>query len=223
MKSGKHRRNATTEYAIKVVDRAKLKEEDILALKDEVEILGALKDCSHITRLYDFFDEPKTFYLVMEKLSGGELFDRIVQKSYYNEKEARMTCKILLEAIVFCHDRRVAHRDLKPENLLLMSETDDWSIKIADFGFAKVVKEPLSLKTQCGTPVSFGYFDCLWLFSFPPEGARTHLWVRLLVIARGTGVRGAGNPHGHALRRVGRHVVRGGHPVHPPGGLPAVH
>lgn len=152
VKSGKHRRNATTEYAIKVVDRAKLKEEDILALKDEVEILGALKDCSHITRLYDFFDEPKTFYLVMEKLSGGELFDRIVQKSYYNEKEARMTCKILLEAIVFCHDRRVAHRDLKPENLLLMSETDDWSIKIADFGFAKVVKEPLSLKTQCGTP-----------------------------------------------------------------------
>ena len=168
--SGRHRRDRSTQYAIKVVDRSKLKEEDILALKDEVEILGALKDCTHITRLYDFFDEPKTFYLVMELLSGGELFDRIVQKSYYNEKEARMTCKILLEAVAFCHDRRVAHRDLKPENLLLLSETDDSSIKIAEFGFAKVVKEPMSLKTQCGTPVSIAYFVCLWLLPpFVPE------------------------------------------------------
>ena len=46
-------------------------------------------------------------------------------------------------------------RDLKPENLLLRSLTDDMSIKLADFGFAKVVKEPNSLTTQCGTPVSF--------------------------------------------------------------------
>ncbi len=90
----------------------------------------------------------------METMYGGELFDRIVQKSYYNEKEARATCTILLEAIAYCHDRRVAHRDLKPENLLLRSETDDSSIKIADFGFAKVVRAPQSLKTQCGTPVS---------------------------------------------------------------------
>ena len=65
-----------------------------------------------------------------------------------------MTCKILLEAVDYCHERRVAHRDLKPENLLLRSETDDSSIKIADFGFAKIVKSPQSLKTQCGTPVS---------------------------------------------------------------------
>merc|ERR1711966_159928 len=73
-------------------------------------------------------------------------------KSYYNEKEARMTCKILLEAVNYCHSRKVAHRDLKPENLLLRSETDDSSIKIADFGFARVVKRPQSLTTQCGTP-----------------------------------------------------------------------
>lgn len=82
------------------------------------------------------------------------MFDRIVQKSYYNEKEARGVCRIVLEAIAFCHDNRVAHRDLKPENLLLRSMTDDSSVKIADFGFAKIVHRPQSLKTQCGTPVS---------------------------------------------------------------------
>ena len=51
---------------------------------------------------------------------GGELFDRIVAKSYYNEKEARDVCKILFEALKYCHSKNVAHRDLKPENLLLM-------------------------------------------------------------------------------------------------------
>ena len=59
---------------------------------------------------------------------GGELFDRIVEKSYYNEKEARATCRILLEAIGYCHEHGVAHRDLKPENLLLRSKEDDSSI-----------------------------------------------------------------------------------------------
>jgi serine/threonine protein kinase len=92
------------------------------------------------------------YYLVMERMSGGELFDRIVAKAYYNEKEARDTCKIVLEAVCYCHDERVAHRDLKPENLLLVSEEDDSAVKIADFGFAKRVAEPNSLTTQCGTP-----------------------------------------------------------------------
>jgi serine/threonine protein kinase len=50
---------------------------------------------------------------------GGELLDRIVQKTFYNEKEARDTCKILFEAMHYCHERNIAHRDLKPENLLL--------------------------------------------------------------------------------------------------------
>jgi len=152
VRKGTHRRSPTKQYAIKCIQRSKLKEEDILALKDEVQILNQLRKCQHIIRLYDFFDEPDFYYLVMETMYGGELFDRIVQKSYYNEKEARMTCKILLEAVAYCHEHHVAHRDLKPENLLLRSETDDSSIKIADFGFAKVVKKPQSLKTQCGTP-----------------------------------------------------------------------
>mmetsp|Transcript_22289 Transcript_22289/g.38253 ORF Transcript_22289/g.38253 Transcript_22289/m.38253 type:complete len:233 (-) Transcript_22289:361-1059(-) len=85
-------------------------------------------------------------------MMGGELFDRIVAKSYYNEKEARDVCKILFEAIGHCHKNSVAHRDLKPENLLLRSEDNDSEIKIADFGFAKKVLTPNSLTTQCGTP-----------------------------------------------------------------------
>jgi len=121
-----------------------------VALKDEIAILQDLRH-DNIIMLYDVFDEPQYYYLVTEKMGGGELFDRIVQKSYYNEKEARDVCKIIFEAMRYCHEQKVAHRDLKPENLLLVGD-DDSAIKIADFGFAKRVTKPNSLTTQCGTP-----------------------------------------------------------------------
>ena len=100
--------------------------------------------------MHAFYEESEYYYLVMEIMDGGELFDRIVQKSFYNEKEARDLVKILLEAINYMHERNIVHRDLKPENLLLASTTNDSDIRLADFGFAKRVSTPLS--TQCGTP-----------------------------------------------------------------------
>ena len=151
VREGFHRSNSSISYAVKCVNRKKLSEEDEAALLDEVAILMEMKHV-HIIRLYDFFTEPSTYYLVMEQMRGGELFDRIVAKAYYNEKEARDTCKILLEAVGYMHRNRVAHRDLKPENLLLLSKDDDSAVKIADFGFAKKVIEESSLTTQCGTP-----------------------------------------------------------------------
>lgn len=49
-------------------------------------------DHENIVKLYEFFEEKHFYYLVMEILNGGELFDRIVLKQYYNEKEARRVC-----------------------------------------------------------------------------------------------------------------------------------
>jgi len=150
VKEGTHRQTSRT-FAIKVITKAKLTREDEVALRDEINVLKLLKH-PHIIRLYDVFDEPQYYYLVTEQMRGGELFDRIVAKQYYNEKEARDVCKILFEALAYCHDRQVAHRDLKPENLLLMGLDNDSEIKIADFGFAKKCPELYCLRTQCGTP-----------------------------------------------------------------------
>mmetsp|Transcript_1161 Transcript_1161/g.1932 ORF Transcript_1161/g.1932 Transcript_1161/m.1932 type:complete len:344 (-) Transcript_1161:383-1414(-) len=138
-------------FAVKVVTKSKLTKEDEIALKDEIQVLKELQH-NHIIRLYDVFEERSYWYLVTEQMKGGELFDRIVSKSYYNEKEARDVCKILFESIGYCHEKSIAHRDLKPENLLLLSEDDDSMVKIADFGFAKKCLTPNSLTTQCGTP-----------------------------------------------------------------------
>ncbi|CAM9242759.1 unnamed protein product, partial [Choristocarpus tenellus] len=82
----------------------------------------------------------------------GELFDRIVSKVVYNEKEARDLVCTLLEAVKYCHDRGIVHRDLKPENLLLVSEDNDALVKVADFGFAQKFMPDIGLTTQCGTP-----------------------------------------------------------------------
>ena len=105
-----HKNAPKNNYAVKIVDKEILTPEDLTALLDEVSILFQLKRCPHITTLYDFFEEKTHYYLVMEIMGGGELFDRIVKKSYYNESEARGVCKILLESVAFCHDNRVTHR-----------------------------------------------------------------------------------------------------------------
>ena len=150
VKEGTHRQTSKP-YAIKIVTKSKLTREDEVALRDEIDVLKELKH-PNIIRLYDVFDESQFYYLVTECLFGGELFDRIVSKSYYSEKEARDVCRILFQSMAYCHGRSIAHRDLKPENLLLQSETNDSEVKIADFGFAKKCLTPNCLSTQCGTP-----------------------------------------------------------------------
>ncbi|KAE8904232.1 hypothetical protein PF010_g14777 [Phytophthora fragariae] len=139
-------------FAIKCIKRSELSAEDDEAIQFEVSILQQMKH-PHIMTLEEFFVEPEYYYLVTEFVGGGELFDRIVEKTFYTEKEARDLVKILIDAIKYCHDQNVVHRDLKPENLLLMSADDDASIKLADFGFAKTVsKDDSGLVTTCGTP-----------------------------------------------------------------------
>ncbi|CAB1102722.1 unnamed protein product [Ectocarpus sp. CCAP 1310/34] len=149
VREGTHKESGER-FAVKCVKRADLPPEDEADLKMEVKLLQEIEH-ENIVKLYDFYQEKHFFYLVMEILDGGELFDRIVLKQVYNEKEARDVLKVLFKAIKYCHDRDIAHRDLKPENLLLVSDDDDAVIKLADFGFARPVGET-GLSAQCGTP-----------------------------------------------------------------------
>lgn len=158
-------------YAAKIVTKAKLTKEDEDALQDEIAILRRINH-ANIISLYDVFDESAYYYLVTEIMFGGELFDRIVTKTFYNEKEARDVCEVLFEAMHYIHSMGVAHRDLKPENLLLVSKTDDKNIKIADFGFAKKVSSSKCLLTQCGTP---GYVAPEILHGVP-YGTKADMW-----------------------------------------------
>mmetsp|Transcript_18584 Transcript_18584/g.43057 ORF Transcript_18584/g.43057 Transcript_18584/m.43057 type:complete len:518 (+) Transcript_18584:19-1572(+) len=104
--------------AVKVIRREGLKHSEDEGVMNEVAILQSLVH-KHIVQLVDFYEEEDYFYLVMEYMRGGDVFDRIVEKNHYTEKDARDLTLVLLKAVKFMHDKGVAHRDLKPQNLLL--------------------------------------------------------------------------------------------------------
>lgn len=158
-------------WAVKCIDKASLTAEDEEALRVEVEVLQLVHH-PNIVQLREVFDCQKTFYMVMEEMSGGELFDRIVEKEKYSEKEASNVVKKLAAALLYCHNQGIAHRDLKPENLLYQSTSEDAEIKIADFGLAKLIKGDSLMQTACGTP---GYV-APEILEGRPYGAEVDLW-----------------------------------------------
>jgi len=104
-------------------------------------------------QLYEMFETSKKIYMVMELLTGGELFDRIVAKGSYSEKEASELVKDIVSAIAYLHSIGIVHRDLKPENLIYLSPKPDSPIKITDFGLAKYrAGKADAMTTACGTP-----------------------------------------------------------------------
>lgn len=146
--------NATGEnYAMKLIDKAKCKGQEEHIVK-EITILKKLAH-KNIIRLFDVFETKDKLYLQMELVTGGELFDRIVNKGFYTEKDAKEIVKCLLEAINFLHEQGIVHRDLKPENLLMASSDENADVKLADFGLATFAANDYMLKTSCGTCTSF--------------------------------------------------------------------
>ncbi len=130
--------------------RRELSEDDEIQLQTEVDILSQL-DHPNVLKIFEIFDEDDCIYLVLELLAGGELFDRIVEKESYSEKEAAETIRPLVDALRYCHQLGIIHRDLKPENILYQTEEDSSIIKITDFGLARFVQNELAT-TACGTP-----------------------------------------------------------------------
>lgn len=142
-------------FAVKCINKSALNPKDRANLVQEINILKDL-DHPNIIRLYDVYeDDHDMCYLVMEYAAGGELFDRIIAKEYYTEAEAKKVVKVVAKVLMYCHSEGITHRDLKPENLLYADESEHSQIKIADFGFAKLVTAETNMSTMCGTP---GYY-----------------------------------------------------------------
>jgi calcium-dependent protein kinase len=91
-------------------------------------------DHPNIVRLFEVYQDPKRYFIVTEHCSGGELFDHIIKRPNYSERDAAVILKQVLSAVSYCHSMKIVHRDLKPENLLLDSESESAMIKVIDFG-----------------------------------------------------------------------------------------
>lgn len=83
--------------------------------------------------------------------TGGELFDKIVEKGCFDEQTSATIMRQILSAVAYCHSHNVVHRDLKPENLLYESAKPNALIKVIDFGTAKAFSPNEKLTQKFGT------------------------------------------------------------------------
>ncbi|KAL6848793.1 hypothetical protein ACP4OV_021376 [Aristida adscensionis] len=94
---------------------------------------------------------PTHLAIVMEYAAGGELFDRIVDRSRFSEDEARYFFQQLICGVSYCHHMQICHRDLKLENVLLDGSPAP-RLKICDFGYSKSSVFHSKPKSAVGTP-----------------------------------------------------------------------
>ncbi|CAH2068489.1 unnamed protein product, partial [Iphiclides podalirius] len=138
------------EYALKIIDKAKCKGKEHYV---EAEVRVMRKLCHpRIVSLIEEQDCPEWLFLVMELVSGGDLFDSIAAVCKFSEPQARLLIGHLTSAIAYLHSLSIVHRDIKPENLLVEVGPDGSirGLKLADFGLAVEVWRPLH--AVCGTP-----------------------------------------------------------------------
>ncbi|XP_061680747.1 calcium/calmodulin-dependent protein kinase type IV isoform X1 [Syngnathoides biaculeatus] len=134
-------------YAVKVLKKTI----DKKIVRTEIGVLLRLSH-PNIIQLKEIFETDTDIALILELVTGGELFDRIVERGYYSERDAAHVIKQILEAVAYLHENGVVHRDLKPENLLYADLSLDAPLKIADFGLSKIIDDQVTMKTVCGTP-----------------------------------------------------------------------
>lgn len=122
----------------------------------QISIMKMVKH-KHVVKLYEVLASRTKIFIVLELITGGELFDKIVAEGRFNEEMARFYFRQLCTGVKYCHTMGVCHRDLKPENLLL----DEVSLlKISDFGLSALYtgsaddgsSRATLLHTTCGTP-----------------------------------------------------------------------
>ncbi|NP_001304120.1 CBL-interacting protein kinase 8 [Zea mays] len=136
--------------AMKVLDRSSiLKNKMAEQIKREISIMKLVRH-PNVVRLHEVLASRKKIFIILEFITGGELFDKIIRHGRLSEADARRYFQQLIDGVDFCHKKGVYHRDLKPENLLLDSQGN---LKISDFGLsAWPAQGSFLLRTTCGTP-----------------------------------------------------------------------
>jgi len=135
--------------AVKILNREKIKNLDVVGkIRKEIQNLKLFRH-PHIIKLYQVISTPTDIFMVMEYVSGGELFDYIVKHGKLKEEDARRFFQQIISGVDYCHRHNVVHRDLKPENLLL---DQSLNVKIADFGLSNMMQDGEFLRTSCGSP-----------------------------------------------------------------------
>mmetsp|Transcript_30567 Transcript_30567/g.97574 ORF Transcript_30567/g.97574 Transcript_30567/m.97574 type:complete len:549 (+) Transcript_30567:129-1775(+) len=140
------------QYACKSISKRKLTcKDDIEDVRREVAIMYHLAGHPNIVTLKGAYEDKHSVHLVMELCAGGELFERIIKRGHYSERQASYLIRVILRIVSHCHNLGVIHRDLKPENFLLSTPKEDAELKTTDFGLSVFFKPGQRFKDIVGS------------------------------------------------------------------------
>ncbi|KAL1920171.1 uncharacterized protein VTP21DRAFT_1317 [Calcarisporiella thermophila] len=143
--------------ALKMVNKSGIEASERMkaSVMREMELLEYIHH-KRVVHLIDKLEGPEHLVLVLEYVTGGELFDLVVSHpSGLPESLARSLFARLVSAVLYLHRHNIVHRDLKLENVLLTarpSESENIDIKLTDFGLGRFIdpSNPM-LETRCGS------------------------------------------------------------------------
>nr|XP_057931392.1 death-associated protein kinase 2 isoform X3 [Doryrhamphus excisus] len=141
-------------------------------IEREVDILQQLQH-PNVVALHDVYENRTDVVLILELVSGGELFDFLARKESLCEEEATQFIKQILDGVQYLHAKRIAHFDLKPENIMLLDRNVSLPrIKIIDFGLAHKMEAGADFKNIFGTPE----FVAPEIVNYEPLGLEADMW-----------------------------------------------
>lgn len=116
--------------------------------------IAIMNDLHHpkLVQCVDAFEGKTDVVMVLEMISGGELFERIIDEDFeLTEREVIKYMLQIVDGVNFIHKKGIVHLDLKPENIMCVNKTGS-KIKLIDFGLARRLETAGSLKVLFGTP-----------------------------------------------------------------------
>ncbi|XP_026199822.1 serine/threonine-protein kinase Chk2 isoform X2 [Anabas testudineus] len=146
-------RSTCRKLAVKIINKKNFKSEGTATrnAKTEIEILQRV-DHPCLIKTEDFYQTDDSYYIVLELMEGGELFQKVKSQQQLKESVAKLYFYQMLKAVQYLHSNGIIHRDLKPENILLSSQEDVCLIKVTDFNQSRILEEASLMRTLCGTP-----------------------------------------------------------------------
>ncbi|XP_068826559.1 myosin light chain kinase, smooth muscle isoform X2 [Capricornis sumatraensis] len=140
-------------------------------IRQEISIMNCLHH-PKLVQCVDAFEEKANIVMVLEIVSGGELFERIIDEDFeLTERECIKYMKQISEGVEYIHKQGIVHLDLKPENIMCVNKTGT-RIKLIDFGLARRLENAGSLKVLFGTPE----FVAPEVINYEPIGYATDMW-----------------------------------------------
>ena len=144
-------RSTGRSFAMKIVNKSNI--DNKTKNKNLLNELYILRKCDHpnILKMYEYYSNDTYWYYIMEYISGGELYEKIKQKKFYDEYSAAKIMKQLFSVVSYLNQMNIVHRDLKPENMMFTKNKKNNEIKVIDFGTACHVNDNTKLNLMVGS------------------------------------------------------------------------